>query len=338
MRMRESIIRAIELANSGRREEAIELLRSLVRQNPYEIAAWKWLAYYTPNPEEAVHAASKVLEYHPDDNWARQALPNLQKRQAQQAISHPAQPQVRPRKRSAKTPTALLAALIVLLAAVIGLLILLWIGLDSFPGLRELSAPIQLVGTEETSPVSSGIVNEPEPTRFVGPAAGVETTSATAYYSFEASTVQGIQRALYAQGPLVGGDDHGIALTSYTLWVNWEFLESAQACTLTGATVHLDVEYTYPQWVPTGSPNPRVYDEWDRFMRHVIEHEEHHAAIAMGCAQELTTRIETVESETACVDLESRLNGLIDDVYASCEVQQAAFDDVEGFTEFPLPR
>jgi predicted secreted Zn-dependent protease len=336
--MRESIIRAIELANSGRREEAIELLRALVRQNPYEIAAWKWLAYYTPNPQEAVQAASKVLEYHPDDTWARQALPNLQQRQARQAVAHPAQPQVQPRKRRASAPTALLAALIVLLAAVIVLLVLLWIGLDSFPGLRELSAPIQLVGTEEASPAASGIVNEPEPTRFIEPAAGVETTTATTYYSFEAGTVQGIQRALYAQGPPVGGSDRGIALTSYTLWVNWEFLESSQACTLTGATVHLDIEYTYPQWVPTGSPNPRVYDEWDRFIQHVVEHEEHHAAIAMGCAQELATLIEAVGDEAVCADLESRLNGLIDTVYANCEGQQAAFDAVEGVTEFPLPR
>jgi predicted secreted Zn-dependent protease len=335
--MRESIIRAIELANSGRREEAITLLRSLVRQNPYEIAAWKWLAYYTPDPQEAVQAAAKVLEFQPDDNWARLALPNLQQRQ-QQAISHPAQPQVRPRKRRSSAPTALLAALIIMLVAVIGLLVLLWVGLGSFPGLRDLSSPLLLAGTQESPTTSSGIVNEPQPTPYLEPSAGIQTTTSTTYYSFEASTVQGIQRALYSQGPLVSGDDHGIALTSYTLWVNWEFLESTQTCALTQASVNLDIEYTYPQWMPTGSPNPRVYEEWDRFMQHVIAHEEQHAAIAMQCAQELTSLIEGIDSGAACGDLESRLNALIDSVYADCEQQQTAFDAAEGFTEFPLPR
>jgi predicted secreted Zn-dependent protease len=336
--MRESIIRAIELANSGRREEAITLLRSLVRQNPYEIAAWKWLAYYTPDPQEAVSAAQKVLEFHPDDNWARQALPSLQQRQAQGAISHPAQPQVQPRKRRSSAPVAILTALIIILIAVIGLLVLLWIGLDSFPGLRGPSSPILLIGTEESPSTSSGIVGQQEPTRLVETTAGIQTTTTTSYYSIEANSVPGIQRALYSQGPLVSGEDHGIALTSYTLWVNWGFLESTQSCTLTEATVNLDIEYTYPQWVPTGSPNPRVFDEWDLFMQHVIAHEEHHAAIAQTCAEQLTTLIEGLESQSSCANLEARLNGLIDTVYADCEQQQQAFDSVEGFTEFPLPR
>jgi predicted secreted Zn-dependent protease len=336
--MRESIIRAIELANSGRREEAINLLRSLVRQNPYEIAAWKWLAYYTPDPQEAVHAAEKVLEFHPEDNWARQALPSLQQRQSQGAVSRPAQPQVQPRKRRSNAPTAILTALIIMLIAVIGLLVLLWIGLDSFPGLRGPSSPILLIGTEESPSTSSGIVSQPESTQQVETSAGIQTTTTTSYYSIEASSMQGIQRALYSQGPLVSGEDHGIALTSYTLWVNWGFLESTQTCTLTEATVNLDIEYTYPQWLPTGSPNPRVFDEWDLFMQHVVAHEEQHAAIALGCAEQLTTLIKGLESESSCANLEARLNNLIDTVYADCEQQQQAFDAVEGFTEFPLPR
>ena len=330
--MRESIIQAIELANEGRREEAVGLLRLIVRRAPSEVAAWKWLAYYTSDPQEALRAVLQVLQLNPHDRWAQEAWPELEERARRAAAAR----STRHRRRPVMA-AALLVAITLVLIAITGLVLYAWFGVDSLlslsSGLLEEPLPV----TQEVGPASAGLAAQANPS--TPPAiSGVETTVSTHYYTFEASNLIGIQQALISQGPVVdGANEHGIAMTTYGLRVSWEMQPSETACELSAARVYLDIEYTYPRWIPTGSPRPALYDAWERFIRHVVEHEEHHGAIAQECAAELVQRIEELPPQPDCQMLEATLNALVDEVYNECEARQAAFDEAEGRTLFPLP-
>lgn len=320
--MQEHISRAIDLAQAGRTSEALMLLRAVLRRDPRQIAAWKWLGYLTPDAQEALAAAHRVLALDPADGWALQSLAALEER-AGQAAALPAA--ALPARRRAG-PSALVVSTAILLVALIVAVPLLRVRLASQPLsviLPPVNIPSQVAPLEPPAEASGLVV----------------TTSTVDTYTFEAGSLAEMQRALYTQGPrLEGSDEPAIAVTSYSMRIDWEARQTLQSCELSNTTVYLDLSFLYPQWIPVGSPQPALYDEWDRFMAHVVAHEEHHGAIALGCAENLAAQIEALGTAGTCDELQSSLDALIDQVYAACEQQQAAFDATEGHISFPLPR
>lgn len=320
--MQEHIFRAIDLAQGGHTGEALMLLRAVLRRDPRQIAAWKWLGYLTPDPQEALAAARRALALDPSDGWALQSLAALEERARESA----APPAAAPPARRQAGPSALVLSTAILLVALIAAVPLLRMRLASQPLaviLPPVSAPLQVAPLEPSAEASGHVV----------------TTSTVDTYTFEAGSLAEMQRALYRQGPhLEGSDEPAIAITSYRMRIDWEAHQTLHSCELLDTTVFLDLSFLYPQWIPVGSPQPALYDEWDRFMAHVVAHEEHHGAIALGCAESLAAQIEALGAAGTCDELQSNLNALIDQVYAACEQQQAAFDATEGHISFPLPR
>jgi predicted secreted Zn-dependent protease len=166
----------------------------------------------------------------------------------------------------------------------------------------------------------------------------VQVNSDVTFYSFAAGNVQEVQQALYTQGPEVdGAGQHSIALTNYEMWVTWEMTQSVTGCRMDDVIVHLDITYTYPQWIPAGTPPGELVGEWNRFMEHVTAHEEHHGMIARQCAAGLAMLLDSFDPGSICTESQSGLDTLVNDLYESCEIQQQAFDAAEGRTTFPLP-
>ncbi len=64
---------AIQLANSGRKIEALAQLRRLLIQQPDNIPGLMWLSGLTPDPHEGTAALEKVLSLNPDPNIAQRA-------------------------------------------------------------------------------------------------------------------------------------------------------------------------------------------------------------------------------------------------------------------------
>jgi predicted secreted Zn-dependent protease len=126
-------------------------------------------------------------------------------------------------------------------------------------------------------------------------------------------------------------------MTNYQIFVTWEMAQSFGICRMRNVVVHLEVVYTYPQWLRSDSPEPQAVVEWDRFETYVREHEERHGEIAQECAQELTEQMESFEPGGSCMAAQENLDALVSDLYEQCEARQQAFDDEEGRTTFPLP-
>lgn len=345
----EYILHAIELAEIGRQREALNLLRHVTQRRPDSVSAWKWLAYLTPDRDEALWALRTIERLAPNDPWLRTAGPALLPR------GYSDRPPRLPPRRTGDRPrrqgclgalSATLVLVIVMAALLLAVGALLWhenraIVETNVAALVELVATADVAG--EASEVGQGAASP-----STGPDAGlvpelsalvsdVQMTSAVEYYQFEAETLPEIQQGLYELGPSIMGDEHAIAVTTYRLWVEWEARQTSGACQMTDAVIHLDVAYTYPRWVPVGQPDPQLYDEWDRFIAHVTAHEQHHGALALDCAYTLADRLEQMDEIMACDMAEGQINALVDEVYAACEAQQAEFDRVEGRTTFPLP-
>jgi predicted secreted Zn-dependent protease len=352
----ERILYAIELAETGRQREAVNLLRHIAERQPGSVAAWKWLAYLSPDKGEALWALRTVERLAPNDPWLRSARPALLP--PGYYDNPPPTTYERTRRQKKRHKRGCLGAIPAMLVLGSGIVVVLLVAVGAFLWQEDramveasVAALLQLV---ETGDVTAGapdaasqtgdadIVLTVEPEASVIPESAalvsdVQVASQEEYYQFEAETLAEVQSGLYSGGPSILDDEHAIAVTTYRLWVEWEAQQAPGTCQMTDAVVHLDVAYTYPQWVPTGHPDPALYDEWDRFMAHVTAHEEHHAALALECANTLADRLEQIGGLATCDMAEGQINVLVDEVYAGCEAQQAAFDQTEGRTTFPLP-
>lgn len=309
--MQETVIRAIELIQAGHLEVGLALLRMAVHREPGLIVAWKWLAACSPDPLEALEAARHIYRLDPHDAWVQQAWPILAERAAQAAVPLPSPS--RPQKR------------IVIPLVLVVLLLLSLVG--------PLLIASRLWGSTWLTAQGQAALEPPPP----GDVPVIVNTSES-YYTFEASNMFAIQRALATLGPQPDPfGERAIAMTTYNLRVDSRTTRRGNTCELASPAVYLDLSYIYPQWVPSGSPSPALYDEWDRFIQHVRQHEENHGQIALGCAYELASGVAAIPSPIACDELQARLSVILHEVEITCESRQAAFDVEQGRTSFPLP-
>jgi predicted secreted Zn-dependent protease len=384
--MHPDIQRAITLANAGQKGQALDLLREVVRRDPSQAVAYRWIAHITAVPREAYAAIQCALHLDPNDQWTQEYAARLQAwMRQQQAQSPPAaapSAAAKPARRSPRgSVLAGLVAVIVLVLAggAVGLTLVLGPGFG--PGDPVILDQAQAEGEAAilpatATPIPTGVpatdlptstpqptvtpveptdppppTDEPSPEPAAAPTdpppTDIPTLSSvpiiynpqTTYYIFDAETIPQIQDAIFAYGPGETGADgtHAIATTTYEMSIAWKTIESNQVCNLTESSITLNLTYLYPQWNPVGSPTPDVYGEWDRFIAHVVEHEEHHASIAYGCAEELAGQVAALEISGPCQPVIDQLNALADQMYQTCDQRQIAFDDVEGQTSFPLP-
>lgn len=311
---------AVKLARTGNLPEAARLLRDIVRQQPQNMVAWKWLAYTSTDPREALTAVQTVMQLNPGDQWAREVWPTYQKYAQDAGLT------VVPQRRMAVTPSRSTES---------------WVSVMLLGGILLAGALLIVLagGKLEAVPeVMRGTVVAPLGQAQPALPATVDMSSEVEYYSFEAADLQEIQHALYTQGPSIEEEgEHSIALTNYELWVTWKMAQSVTGCRVDDVIVHLDVTYIYPQWIPLGQPDRALQTEWDRFYQHVVNHEEYHGQIARQCAADLADLLHTYNPGSVCTDAQADLDNMVRDLYASCEARQQAFDVDHGRTTFPLP-
>ncbi|MGB9724730.1 MAG: tetratricopeptide repeat protein, partial [Chloroflexia bacterium] len=69
-----------ELARRGRKDQALAMLQSLLRENPDSVPALLWYAALTPDLEKGIRALERVLGLDPDNARARAGLNDLRAR------------------------------------------------------------------------------------------------------------------------------------------------------------------------------------------------------------------------------------------------------------------
>lgn len=69
--------RAIELLLGGNREEARQLLRTIVREDPHNEIAWNWYVKSLDSHEERIRVLQRLVAHFPDNQLARRTLATL---------------------------------------------------------------------------------------------------------------------------------------------------------------------------------------------------------------------------------------------------------------------
>ena len=306
------ISQAAQLVEAGRRDEALRLLRGLITHEPSSVRAWKWLAYYTSDPNEARLAIEQVLRATPGDEWAQEARRRLNRRKP-------------PQQQLGTT------GWIVLGVGIVVAVTLFAIGIT------------QRIPAAAAPDTSGQIVVESAPAA-VAPAAPpvaastteVNVTTGQEYYTITGDSVESIRRALAENGPRASNaGERVIATAAYEIAVNWSVVESRDGCIPQVTVVDLNIHYTYPYLeIPSTAP-PEIPPTWSAFMRRVVAHEEHHGAIAQQCAHEVADAIGRLPSYANCAALGTAVNQVLDAQLESCEARQLQFDAEVGGESFP---
>jgi predicted secreted Zn-dependent protease len=296
------ISQAMRLAQEGRRNEAVRLLRRAVQDAPNNVRALKWLAYITPDSNEARRALARILQLAPDDVWAWQAWERLRSR--------------KPRRRMSGLSWALLGLMAILFIVIAASEVMLS---------RTLNIAYDTYGEMAVANVSAIPSHE-----------GVSVSTREEYYTITGDSVESIRRALDENGPYIPRlDDRVIATTAYEIAVNWSAAETSDGCAPQAVAVNLAIVYTYPYLdIPPTAP-PEIPSMWSAFMRRVIAHEEHHGAIAQGCADDVVSAISGLPPQPDCPTLEALVNQTIAAQHEQCEARQLQFDADVGGENFP---
>jgi predicted secreted Zn-dependent protease len=297
------ISQAVRLVEEGRRDEALLLLRGALQQVPHSARLWKWLAYYTRDPNEARRAVGQVLQLTPGDEWAQQAWRHLNQRKPQRRISGVA--------------WAMFGLVIALFAAIVAVEVVLRRNLDMA---HDTSGQI--------------VVNNVS--AMTAPREAVTVSTSEEYYTITGDSVESIRRALDENGPYIPEQNQRvIATTSYEITVNWSAVESEGVCVTEAVAVDLSILYTYPYLdIPSTAP-PEIPPTWSAFMRRVIAHEEQHGAIASQCAYDVANAIGELPPQPDCAALEAVVNQTMVAQHQLCEARQAQFDADVGGESFP---
>lgn len=332
--MREKIRQAIALSRAGRQHEAVELLRMCLEAEPQNTDALRWLAALTPDQAEGQAAVARLLTLHPDDTWALAAARHI-------GYSTPAP------STALASPTRLSAlALAGALGLLLGLLVVM-----GFAQIASISGTARIGPTPSSSPRSDEETPDPPtPTRQVLAAESrsetmgalnmppVKTTTSVEYYDVSGTSESALRDELYTSGPFFSEHgEHAIASATYRIWMNWQQGQALDSCIIDDVEVSLDITYTYPRWSDYDTASPALQAEWDRFLAYVVRHEEHHGAIALGCAQDLAEEIWLMPDPTSCDNVYQTFNARIDAINETCDETQRAFDEVDGRVSFPLP-
>lgn len=183
-------------------------------------------------------------------------------------------------------------------------------------------------------PVEPPLINIPTSTAWP-PVRDLAVRVRTEYYRFGGSTIPEIQYGLYSR--LINVNDvHAVAVTETALSIESTMLNTSLGCTIASFTVHLDLTYTYPQWIPSDNPDPAALDEWERFIRFVIAHEEVHGTISHNCGIELVNQMNGLQRAESCDQTQAAFDAMVAQVTNNCNKRQEAFDQQEGYVTFPL--
>lgn len=135
---------------------------------------------------------------------------------------------------------------------------------------------------------SRSILTEPLP-------AGLSLDLTEAFYGFTASSADDVGSALRQHGPEVGGERVPAATEQNVSW-DYQVVRSGGDCRLHAVEVHVAITTTMPRWENVDDAPEFLQQDWQRFLRAVRYHEDHHKEIILEGAYEVLRGVRSVAS------------------------------------------
>lgn len=86
--------------------------------------------------------------------------------------------------------------------------------------------------------------------------------------------------------------DHNFFTKWHVYW-DYEFLTKNEERLLQSFSTRVHILYTFPKWVRPKGANPKLANEWKRYMEATTVHERGHSALATSAAKEMVRLIKS---------------------------------------------
>ncbi|WP_421694148.1 DUF922 domain-containing protein [Aestuariivirga sp.] len=156
--------------------------------------------------------------------------------------------------------------------------------------------------------------------------AGTTHSTNYSYYTVNGRTPAEIYRAILSRGPEVKGNK-ALASSSATVLRNGRLVQAAN-CQIVDFGLHMDFVINLPKLKNEAALPPSRRQLWRNFSRFLKAHEEHHAALWLGCAADLDRKVKAIKVKS-CKQASQKVNQLWQQMLASCDKKQTAFDKSE---------
>lgn len=165
--------------------------------------------------------------------------------------------------------------------------------------------------------------------------AEVISSTAISYFTVGGKTPPEIYRNILDRGPRVGG---ARALASIGTHATQDGTpkKSGGVCRLTRYVITLDFAIQRPRIANEQVLPQAERDLWQRMSIFIEAHESQHKQVWQSCAEDLDHRIADLSAPT-CRALVRKAEGLWQEMLASCDARQRAFDDDQSLALMRQP-
>ena len=176
--------------------------------------------------------------------------------------------------------------------------------------------PVNLPATVFTSLLVSAFVCESVP-------AQPHQATKYSYYAIQGDSPASIYATMIKRGPRVGG----VKAYAKTLAVSTPSVQILQGktCKLQSFSLNFNFDITLPKLQNENAITGRTKTEWRNFARFLKTHEETHRKIWLAYGSALEAKVRNIKAGS-CAELASRIIYLRQQMAASCNREQEAFD------------
>ncbi|NEO85094.1 MAG: DUF922 domain-containing Zn-dependent protease [Spirulina sp. SIO3F2] len=155
------------------------------------------------------------------------------------------------------------------------------------------------------------------------------------YYEIQGYTAQEVRQSIHNEAHFLisGVDNEQSNAVAYTRFhPNWvlETQTIGSSCWILKIKITAHADYTYPKWVNYDQGSLELKDAWDRYMRHLVRHEEHHTAIDMQAMAELQRQVLQTSGYPSCPEGYRAVYKLSRQLYATTRAKHKHFHETEN--------
>ena len=157
----------------------------------------------------------------------------------------------------------------------------------------------------------------------------LQTSLSTTYYTVQGRTTEEIFAYIERNGPTDGQGRRGSGLTSVLWGYEWKGNSRGGQCSIQSMSITAAMTVTLPQHAAEASLGPGTRENWQAYAAGVGTHEQTHVDIYLEGAEELKRKMENIEPQPSCENLELRIQTVWSSEQARINTLQELFHEEE---------
>lgn len=163
-------------------------------------------------------------------------------------------------------------------------------------------------------------------TSVVNADTGVNLVVEHRYYSVRGDTADGLRRQLNEQGITQADGRRYDAITHWDVTWHLHYKACGGGCAIESVGTTVRVVMTLPRWEDFSDGPWTLQDEWNRYMRALLEHETGHQEHAVMAAREIGQAISNLDPCSTPQEIETQATGLANEILKKYLAKEHDYD------------